>query len=62
MRQRRQRKCAGRADPFGLLVVIVTFALLVTVGAQMTLTWRADPAQAGTLACTTPCVTAGLSY
>ena len=29
------RSCRGRADPFGLLVLAVLFALTVTVGVQI---------------------------
>jgi hypothetical protein len=32
------RSCRGRADPFGLLVLAVLFALTVTVGIQIQVT------------------------
>lgn len=60
--QRQNRKCAGRADPFGLLVIVVAFALFVTIGVQVTVAWRGDAAQVSKLACSAPCVTTGLSY
>ena len=60
--QRQKRNCAGRADPFGLLVVVVAFALFITIGVQVTVAWRGEAAQVSKLACSAPCVTSRLSY
>jgi hypothetical protein len=60
--QQQKRNCAGRADPFGLLVVVVAFALFITIGVQVTVAWRGEAAQVSRLACSAPCVTSGLSY
>ena len=60
--QRQKRKCAGRTDPFGLLVVLVAFALFITIGVQVTVAWRGETPQVSNLACGAPCVTARLPY
>jgi hypothetical protein len=49
---------AGRADPFGLLVLGVVLALLVTIAIQAQASLGSGPQPAAAVFCTPPCGTA----
>lgn len=55
-------RCSGRADPFGLLVLAVTLALLITIGIQVMLTRHTERVQVDSGGCAAPCATADARY
>lgn len=55
-------RSSGRADPFGLLVVAVALALLVTIGIQAQAAMHGEGLRIGSAVCTQPCLTVDTRY